>query len=136
MYIYHPKFNPIIFSVGPFSAHWYGFMYVISFLFSVWYLKKNVMKKEEAEKLFFFIIIGSCIGGHIGYIIFYNFSYFLRNLFYVFEIWKGGMSFHGGLIGSVIAILLYAKKNKKNFLKISDAIVPLVPIGLGAGRLG
>ncbi|QCI20569.1 prolipoprotein diacylglyceryl transferase [Buchnera aphidicola (Brachycaudus cardui)] len=142
MYIIFPNIDPIIFSIGPISAHWYGFMYLISFLFAIWYGKKNSIKKKQIwykkkiETLLYAIFIGSCIGGRIGYIIFYNFSYFSQNILYSFYIWKGGMSFHGGLIGAVITMFYFSLKYKKKILEISDFIVPLIPFGLGAGRLG
>jgi phosphatidylglycerol:prolipoprotein diacylglycerol transferase len=142
MYIFFPHLNPIIFSIGPISAHWYGFMYFISFAFAVWYGKKNSIKnkdrwyKKKIDILLYAIFIGSCIGGRIGYVIFYNFSYFSQNILYIFYIWKGGMSFHGGLIGAIITMLYFSLKYKKKILEISDFITPLVPFGLGAGRLG
>ncbi|WP_425619586.1 prolipoprotein diacylglyceryl transferase [Buchnera aphidicola] len=141
MYIFSPKFNPIIFSIGPISAHWYGFMYVISFIFATWYTKYNKKNKiklcdKKIEILLYFVFIGSFIGGRIGYIIFYNFAYFYKNILHIFYIWEGGMSFHGGLIGAIISILYFSLKYKKNIFEISDFISPLIPFGLGAGRLG
>ncbi|AHG59956.1 prolipoprotein diacylglyceryl transferase [Buchnera aphidicola] len=142
MYIIFPNFNPIIFSIGSISARWYGFMYLISFLFAMWYGKKKNIKNEQKwykkkiEILLYAIFIGSCIGGRIGYIIFYNFSYFSKNILYSFHVWKGGMSFHGGLIGAIITMFYFSLKYNKKILEISDFITPLVPFGLGAGRLG
>ncbi|CAL4326495.1 prolipoprotein diacylglyceryl transferase [Buchnera aphidicola] len=141
MYIISPNFNPILFSIGPISAHWYGLMYLVSFLFAVWYGKKNNIKKQiwnkkKLETLLYAIFIGSCIGGRIGYIIFYNLSYFSQNILSSFYIWEGGMSFHGGLIGAIITMLYFSLKYKKKILEISDFITPLIPFGLGAGRLG
>lgn len=141
MYIIFPDFNPIIFSIGPISAHWYGLMYLISFLFAIWYGKQKIIKKEKwykqkLETLLYATFIGSCIGGRIGYIIFYNLSYFSENILSSFYIWKGGMSFHGGLIGATITMLYFSLKYKKKILEISDFITPLIPFGLGAGRLG
>ncbi|QCI22285.1 prolipoprotein diacylglyceryl transferase [Buchnera aphidicola] len=141
MYIIFPKLNPIIFSIGPISARWYGFMYFISLIFALWYGKKIALKNKicnikKIETFIYSIFLGACLGGRIGYILFYNFSYFLDNLLCVFYIWKGGMSFHGGLIGATIAIVYLSFKHKKKILEISDFIVPLVPFGLGAGRLG
>ncbi|QCI22875.1 prolipoprotein diacylglyceryl transferase [Buchnera aphidicola] len=142
MYIFFPKLNPIIFTIGPISAHWYGFMYIVSFLFAMWYGKKRSIKnkekwyKKKVETLLYAIFLGSCIGGRIGYIIFYNFTYFSQNIWCVFHIWEGGMSFHGGLIGAIIVMLYFSFKYKKKILEISDFITPLIPFGLGAGRLG
>lgn len=142
MYILFPKLNPIIFSIGSVSAHWYGFMYIISFLFSMWYAKKCSQRKKiklcekQIEILLYSIFLGSCIGGRIGYILFYNFTYFSKNILHIFYTWEGGMSFHGGLIGAIITMLYFSIKYKKNIFEISDFIAPLVPFGLGAGRLG
>ncbi|QCI16102.1 prolipoprotein diacylglyceryl transferase [Buchnera aphidicola] len=142
MYIFFPHLNPIIFSIGPISAHWYGFMYFISFLFAIWYGKKSNFNnqkpwlKKKINTLLYAIFLGSCIGGRIGYIIFYNFKYFSENILHIFYIWKGGMSFHGGLIGAIITMIYFSLKYKKKILEISDFITPLVPFGLGAGRLG
>ncbi|ACL30234.1 prolipoprotein diacylglyceryl transferase [Buchnera aphidicola] len=142
MYIFFPKLNPIIFTIGPVSARWYGFMYVISFLFAMWYGKKCSIKnkkiwyEKKIETLLYAIFLGSCIGGRIGYIIFYNFSYYSQNMLSVFYIWEGGMSFHGGLIGAIIVMSYFSFKYKKKILEISDFITPLIPFGLGAGRIG
>ncbi|BAB13137.1 prolipoprotein diacylglyceryl transferase [Buchnera aphidicola str. APS (Acyrthosiphon pisum)] len=142
MYIFFPKLNPIIFTIGPVSARWYGFMYVISFLFAMWYGKKCSIKnkkiwyEKKIETLLYSIFLGSCIGGRIGYIIFYNFSYYSQNMLSVFYIWEGGMSFHGGLIGAIIVMSYFSFKYKKKILEISDFITPLIPFGLGAGRIG
>lgn len=142
MYINFPHFNPIIFSIGPISAHWYGLMYIISFLFAIWFgnknniNKNNLWNKQDINKLFYSIFLGVCIGGRIGYIIFYNFSYFSKNVLSIFKTWEGGMSFHGGLLGAIIVIFYFSLKYKKKFLEISDFLVPLVPFSLGAGRLG
>lgn len=142
MYIFFPDLNPVIFTIGPISARWYGLMYIISFLFAMWYGKKlNIKNKKKwhekkVETLVYAIFLGSCIGGRIGYIIFYNFTYFSKNIFHIFYIWEGGMSFHGGLIGAIFIIVYFSFKYKKKILEISDFITPLIPFGLGAGRLG
>jgi phosphatidylglycerol:prolipoprotein diacylglycerol transferase len=97
---------------------------------------KKKSDKKNIENLLYIIFISSCIGGRIGYIIFYNFSYFSQNILCSLHIWEGGMSFHGGLIGAIIAMYYLSLKQNVKILKISDFIVPLVPFGLGAGRLG
>lgn len=103
----------------------------------VWKKKhQKKINKEKIEQLLYFVFISACIGGRLGYIIFYNFSYFSKNILCALHIWEGGMSFHGGLVGAVIAIYYFSLKNNIKILKISDFIVPLVPFGLGAGRLG
>lgn len=141
MYIMFPKFDPVIFTIGSISARWYGFMYFLSLIFAIWYgkkiaLKKNIYNMNEIEIFIYSIFLGACIGGRIGYVIFYNFSYFSKNILHIFYVWEGGMSFHGGLIGATIVIVYLSFKYKKKILEISDFIIPLVPFGLGAGRLG
>jgi len=117
-------------------------MYFISFCFAIWYGKNCRIKnytqwyKKKIEILLYSIFLGSCIGGRIGYILLYNFTYFSQNILHIFYTWEGGMSFHGGVIGAIITMLYFSLKYKKNILEISDFIVPLVPFGLGAGRLG
>lgn len=98
--------------------------------------KKKKINKDKIDKLLYVVFICACIGGRIGYIIFYNFSYFSKNIVHCIYIWQGGMSFHGGLIGATVAIYYFSVKKKIKILKISDFIVELVPFGLGAGRLG
>ncbi|CAL4325067.1 Phosphatidylglycerol--prolipoprotein diacylglyceryl transferase [Buchnera aphidicola (Protaphis terricola)] len=139
MYITFPKLNPIIFSIGPLSIRWYGLMYVISFIFAFFYGKKYLKKKNnkiQIDQFLYTIFFSSCIGGRIGYILFYNFSYFTQNILCIFHIWEGGMSFHGGLIGAIISIYYISIKNKIKFLIISDFLVPIIPFCLAAGRLG
>lgn len=140
-YLIFPQINPVFFSFGSISLYWYGLMYLLGFLFSmllglrrIKYL--NNWNKTEFKNILYNIFVGIFFGGRIGYILFYNLEKFLKNPFYIFEFWNGGMSFHGGLIGSVVAIFLYTYNNKKSFFQIADFIVPLVPFGLGAGRIG
>lgn len=142
-FFYSPNFNPIIFSIGPISLHWYGLMYVLSFMFSAWYLnrKKYNLKsifwtKKEIENLLCLNMLGIIIGGRIGYALFYQWDFFSKNLLWIFKIWEGGMSFHGGLIGVIISIAWFSYCKNQPFLMVSDFIVPVIPIGLGLGRLG
>lgn len=139
--MYFHNFNPVIFSFGPICPRWYGFMYFVSFIFALWYVKRNNIKKntwykEKTDVLVYSIFLGSCIGGRIGYIIFYNISYFSKNVLHIFYIWEGGMSFHGGLIGAFFTIIYFSLKYEKKILEISDFIIPAVPFGIGAGRIG
>lgn len=142
-HFYCPNFNPIICTIGIISLHWYGLMYVLSFVFGIWLLNNrrcmlnNVFwSKKEIEHLLYLSFIGVLIGGRIGYVIFYYWSFFSKNLLCIFKIWEGGMSFHGGLIGVIVSIMWFAYSKKQSFLKISDFIVPAVPVGLALGRLG
>lgn len=141
-YLIFPQFNPILFSIGPIKLYWYGLMYFISFIFAMWLIKKrcnyshSYWCNNEIETLLYTGFLGVFIGGRIGYIVFYNLPLFINNPTLVFKIWYGGMSFHGGLIGVIIAMLLFSYRTKRNFFQISDFIAPVIPFGLGAGRLG
>ena len=138
----YPHINPIALQVGPLKIHWYGLMYVVGFLFA-WFLANLRAKKpnsgwtiNQVGDLLFYCAIGVVIGGRVGYMLFYDLPYFLAHPFTLFKVWDGGMSFHGGLIGVAIAVWLYGRQIKKSFFEITDFIAPLVPVGLGAGRIG
>ncbi|WP_044169949.1 prolipoprotein diacylglyceryl transferase [Candidatus Pantoea carbekii] len=141
-YIVFPDINPVIFSIGLLSVHWYGLMYLISFLFAIWLALRRAnkpmseWKKKEVETLLYAGFLGVLLGGRIGYMIFYNLPFFLKNPISLFQIWHGGMSFHGGLIGVIVVISWFSYYTHRNFFQVSDFIVPLVPFGLAAGRLG
>jgi phosphatidylglycerol:prolipoprotein diacylglycerol transferase len=138
----YPKINPIAFHLGPLPVHWYGLMYILGFL-AAWGLGHYRAKKpwspispEQVSDLVFYAALGVVIGGRIGYMLFYAFPDFLADPLMLIKIWQGGMSFHGGLLGVVIAIFIYSQHLKKTFFELGDFMVPLVPIGLGAGRIG
>ena len=137
-----PYINPVAFSLGPIQVHWYGLMYLIGFV-SAWLLAHWRMKhykldwtSEQISDLIFYAALGVIIGGRCGYMLFYNFPEFIHNPLSLFKIWEGGMSFHGGLLGVLFALWIFARKYKKAFWEVGDFIAPLVPIGLGAGRIG
>lgn len=140
-----PDFNPIAFHVGPLKVHWYGIMYLIGFI-SAWLLANYRAKHHPSWRgkwnndlisdLIFYAALGVILGGRIGYMLFYDLPNFLYHPFILFHVWDGGMSFHGGLIGVIVAMLIFAKRKKFPFLNVLDFIAPLVPIGLAAGRLG
>ena len=138
----HPQFDPVIFQVGPLAVRWYGTMYLCAFA-AFWWLGKlrasrddSFVKPEYVGDILFYGVLGVIIGGRIGSVFFYNLDQFLQNPFYLFQIWQGGMSFHGGLLGVVIALWLYQRKHGWGFLRFCDFIAPLVPLGLGFGRIG
>lgn len=141
-YLHFPDFNPVIFSIGPVSLHWYGLMYLAGFVFAMWLAVRRTKhpgsgwEKSEVESLLYAGFLGVLFGGRIGYVLFYNLSLFLQNPLYLFRIWDGGMSFHGGLIGVLCTVYWFARRNKRSFFRVADFIAPLVPFGLGAGRLG
>ncbi|WP_086933933.1 prolipoprotein diacylglyceryl transferase [Agarilytica rhodophyticola] len=148
----YPEIDPVALSLGsfelfgkvfgPINIHWYGLMYLFGFA-AAWLLgtmrtKKpySPVTKAQVEDLIFFGAMGVVIGARIGYIFFYNFSAFLDNPGILFRVWEGGMSFHGGLIGVIIAMIMFSRKIKRPFIDVMDFTAPLVPIGLGLGRLG
>ncbi|WMY95472.1 MAG: prolipoprotein diacylglyceryl transferase [Arsenophonus sp.] len=134
--------NPVILSIGPMEFHWYGMMYVIGFVFAMWLAKRMANKpnsgwtKTEVENLLYFSFFGVIIGGRLGYVLFYNFKVFLSDPFYFFKVWNGGMSFHGGLIGVICIMFWYAYKTRRHFFVVADFMAPLIPFGLGIGRIG
>ncbi|QOL25553.1 prolipoprotein diacylglyceryl transferase [Thalassotalea sp. LPB0316] len=141
-YLQFPDIDPVIFSIGPVAVRWYGLMYLIGFVAAMYIANKAADKseglwtREQVSDLLFYGFLGVILGGRIGYVLFYQFELFLAEPLYLFKIWQGGMSFHGGLLGVITAILIFAKKEGKHFLTVGDFVAPLVPIGLGMGRLG
>jgi phosphatidylglycerol:prolipoprotein diacylglycerol transferase len=136
----YPEINPVAISIGPLSVHWYGLMYLTAFAAAWWLGRKRASlygwKHSEIEEVILYGALGVVLGGRLGYILFYNFSTFIDNPLILFRVWEGGMSFHGGLIGVLIAMFLFGKKYNRTFYNVMDFIAPLVPIGLGAGRIG
>lgn len=142
----HPNFDPVAIALGPIKVHWYGLMYVFGFLGV--YLLGNYRAKhyasvirgswdsEKISDLIFYGALGAVLGGRLGYVIFYKPLEYLANPLDIFMLNQGGMSFHGGLIGVVLAIMLFARKHNKQWLDIGDFVAPLAPIGLFFGRMG
>lgn len=140
--IVYPEINPVAFSIGPLTVHWYGLMYLTGFAL-MWVLGTYRAKqpgsgwtRQQVEDLVFYGAVGLILGARIGYILFYNFSNFIADPVILFKVWQGGMSFHGGAIGVVVAMILFRRKYQKNFFDIADFLVPLAPPGLFAGRMG
>lgn len=138
----YPKFDPIAFSLGPIKVHWYGLMYLVGFA-AAWLLALSRAKKpywnwttSQVSDLIFYAALGVILGGRIGYIIFYNLPYYYHHPLQMLEVWDGGMSFHGGMLGVVVAMWLYSYKMKCSVWDLTDFAAPLVPIGLACGRLG
>ncbi len=138
----YPHINPVIFSLGPLKVRWYGLMYVFGFLASyllVRYQAKKFHWQEldaHLDNLNLAIILGVIIGGRLGYVLFYNPGYYLQHPLEIFATWEGGMSFHGGCIGVLLAGFLYCRRTGLDFWKGADVYVVTVPIGLGLGRIG
>jgi len=137
-----PDIDPVIFKIGPLSMRWYGLMYIFGFVSSyllvIYQLKKKALKIDRAiiDDLFFYLILGLIVGARLGYVIFYNPGFYLQNPLEIFVIWRGGMSFHGGLIGAFIAGYIVMKRTKLNYLEMVDFIIPTCPVGIGFGRIG
>jgi phosphatidylglycerol---prolipoprotein diacylglyceryl transferase len=138
----HPDIDPVAVHLGPISVHWYGLMYLVGFA-AAWYLGRlrsrqpwSPIKEAQVEDLIFYGAMGVILGGRLGYVLFYNFPQFLADPLWLFRVWEGGMAFHGGLLGVVVAVALYARKLNVPALALWDFIAPLAPIGLGLGRIG
>lgn len=139
---YFHSIDPIAFSFGPVSVHWYGIMYLLGFGFAWWLGNKRRVQSrlpityEQFSDLLFYAMLGVILGGRLGYVLFYGFADFIKNPLTLIRIWEGGMSFHGGLLGVLIAGWIWSRRNKIHFFDTIDFVAPLVPIGLGLGRLG
>ncbi len=137
----YPDISPIIFEIGPFALRWYSMAYLIGILAGWWLISLRAKKyalpltKNNLEDIIFYLTLGIIIGGRVGYILFYGREHFLENPLEIFELWHGGMSFHGGIIGVITALWLVSRKIKYNFLGITDLVSPVVPIGIFLGRL-
>lgn len=139
----YPVIDPVILRVGPVALHWYGLMYVLGFAGAYWLALRQMThgrapigSQQDVEDLIFQGAMGVVLGGRIGYVLFYQFSTFLHDPLFLFRITQGGMSFHGGLIGVLVAMTWFARQRRLHFFTVTDFIAPLVPIGLGFGRIG
>lgn len=137
-----PDIDPVAIQLGPVKIHWYGLMYLVGFA-GGWALGVYRAKRpgsgwhpNEVADLLFYVALGVILGRRLGYVLFYNFGHYLRHPLEIFYIWTGGMSFHGGLVGVAVAMWLYARRTRRHWLAVTDFLAPLVPIGLGAGRIG
>ncbi len=138
----YPDIHPEIFRVGPVAVRWYGLMYLIGFVAAWWLGRRRAARPDsgwtamDVEDLIFYGVVGVILGGRLGYVMVYGIEYFLDDPLYLFRIWEGGMSFHGGLVGVLAAMGLFARRRNWNYFKVADFMAPLVPIGLGFGRVG
>ncbi len=139
----HPQFDPVAFQVGPLAVRWYGLMYLAAFVLFVVLGKLRARQNlltgwhpRDVDDMLFYGVFGVILGGRLGYIVFYKPLYYLAHPLEIFVVWQGGMSFHGGFLGVLLAMWLFARRRNKRWLDVTDFIAPLVPLGLAAGRLG
>lgn len=143
----HPQFDPVALSLGPLSIRWYGLMYLVAFI-AFYLLGRHRIRQgkaasdgtpwseEELDDLLFWGVLGVVLGGRLGQVLFYEPAYYFSHPLEIIAVWKGGMSFHGGFLGVLIACAAWGRKHGKSFFTITDFIAPLVPLGLAAGRIG
>ncbi len=141
----HPQFDPIAIQLGPLGIHWYGLTYLVAFGLFLWLatlrtrqpqFRQTGWSRRDVEDMLFWGVLGVIIGGRLGYAFFYKPSYYAANPLEVAMVWKGGMSFHGGLLGVIGALALYARQRGRPFFEVMDLIAPCVPLGLASGRVG
>ena len=138
----YPELDPIALDLGPLKVRWYGVMYLVGFAAAWWLGRRRAArpgsgwKPQDIDDLIFYCAIGVVAGGRLGYILFYGFQDWLADPLRLLRIWEGGMSFHGGLLGVLIAVGLFCRAQSRQFFAVTDFLAPLVPIGLGAGRIG
>ena len=143
MILMHPQFDPVAIHLGSFGIHWYGLMYLTGFIgflllgryqikLKPWFNWRDTMLDDAL----FYGAMGVILGGRLGYVVFYQAKYFVQHPVEIFAVWQGGMSFHGGFLGVLVAMYFFNKKHPQQWLKTMDFVAPLVPIGLGAGRMG
>jgi len=138
----HPNIDPIAFSIGPLAVRWYGLMYLAGFAIGWWLGTGRIAKgqapitRAQLDDLLFLVVLGVIFGGRLGYVLFYKPAYYAAHPLEILAIWQGGMSFHGGLLGVMLAMVLAARRHKVDWLRLMDFIAPLIPPGIAAGRLG
>lgn len=139
----HPQFDPILLSLGPVAVRWYGLMYVVGFIAFIMLGKKRVrdglghgLEARDVDDMLLYGVLGVILGGRLGYVLFYKPGYYFEHPGEILQVWAGGMSFHGGFIGVMLAIALFCVIKRKRWLPTMDFVAPLVPIGLAAGRMG
>jgi len=139
----HPQFDPVAIHLGPLAVHWYGLMYLLAFMSFLWLgklrirtLNRSGWDEKMMDDLLFYGILGVVLGGRLGEVLFYNPGYYASHPLEILAVWQGGMSFHGGFLGVLVAMAFFARQHKLPWLQLMDFIAPLVPLGLGAGRIG
>ena len=138
----HPGFDPIAVKLGPIAVRWYGLMYLVAFLSGWWLGRRRIaaglapVSRDQFDDLLFYAVLGIILGGRLGYVLLYKPAYFLAHPVEILYVWQGGMAFHGGFLGVLAAMAIFARRNQLDWWRIMDFVAPLVPLGLAAGRLG
>ena len=140
----HPNFDPVAIHLGPLAVRWYGLMYLVGFGVAFWLGRRHIKRTPGSavtdavlDDLLFYIVLGVVLGGRLGYVLFYKPHYYLlENPLEIPAVWRGGMSFHGGFLGVLLAVWWVARKHALRWLQLTDFVAPLIPLGLAAGRLG
>ena len=138
----HPDFDPIAFSIGPLAVRWYGLLYLVGFAAAWWLGVRRIVggrapiTRKQFDDLIFLAVLGVILGGRLGYVLFYKPGYYAAHPLEVFAIWQGGMSFHGGMLGVLAAMWIHARRQGIDFLRLTDFVGPLCPLGIAAGRMG
>ncbi len=140
--IHYPYINPVALQIGKLHIYWYGLMYLLSFI-TAWFLARSRARRvdspctvEQVSDLIFYCAVGVILGGRLGYVLFYNFPYYWHHPLEILAIWKGGMAFHGGFIGVIVALWIFSRRVHCSLWDLTDFVAPLVPLGLAAGRIG
>ena len=141
----HPQFDPVAIHLGPLAIRWYGLMYLAGFIMFLWFGRLRIRQPHMAARgwvtrdlddMLFFGVLGVILGGRLGYILFYKPGYYFSHPLEMLKVWEGGMAFHGGFLGVLVAMWLFARTRKRTWLEVTDFIAPMIPCGLAAGRLG
>ena len=145
----HPQFDPVAIQIGPLAIHWYGLMYLVAFTLFVLLARRRLQhpafngsagtaawSRQDVDDILFFGVLGAIVGGRLGYVLFYKPAHYLSHPLEIAAVWQGGMSFHGGFLGVLVAMLWFAWRRQRHWLSVTDFIAPCVPTGLAAGRLG
>jgi phosphatidylglycerol:prolipoprotein diacylglycerol transferase len=141
----HPNFDPVAIHFGPLAVRWYGLMYLVGFILAVVIARLRLRLPHVAaqgwtardiDDILFYGVLGTILGGRLGYVLFYKADYYFAHPLDIFKVWQGGMSFHGGFLGVTLAMILFAYQRKRTWLQVTDFVAPMVPTGLAAGRLG
>lgn len=145
----HPQFDPVALSLGPLAVHWYGITYLVAFVLFLWlaqqrlkqepmatWVSQGAWARHDIDDILNYGVLGVVLGGRLGYCLFYKPGYYAEHPLEVLYVWQGGMSFHGGMLGVIAAMALFAWQRQRHWLQVTDFVAPCVPTGLAAGRVG